>query len=103
MMSRKGWGQFRPSPLTIGILLVLSAVRVVSAANGDVVHETTFSTPCPVGSFPVGSLGLGIAFDGKFLWYSCAGTGSAPDLFKADPITGNTVGSFNVAGGLGPL
>lgn len=65
------------------------------AANGDPVHTTNFSIGCQSG------VGVGIAFDGKFLWYSCYN--SNPDLFKAEALTGNVVASYNVASGLGAL
>ncbi|GAC1444862.1 MAG: hypothetical protein NVSMB52_04660 [Chloroflexota bacterium] len=66
--------------------------------NGDVVKQTNFSQECPGPA-----IGVGIAFDGKYLWYSCYATGGSPDLFKADPTTGDVAASFNVAGGLGAL
>ncbi len=65
------------------------------AANGDLVQQTNFGQSCGSG------IGVGIAFDGKFLWYSCYA--SSPDLFKADPLTGAVVASYTVAGGLGAL
>jgi hypothetical protein len=90
-----------------GLLMLLgmfgSSPTPALAANGDVVHETRFSNPCPSGSFQVGRIGVGIAFDGEFLWYSCGATGPNPDLYKANALSGNVVASFNVAGGLGAL
>lgn len=65
------------------------------AANGDLIHETHFSTPCPSG------IGVGIAFDGVNLWYSCYS--SNPDLYEAQPLTGAVIAKYNVAGGLGAL
>lgn len=65
------------------------------AANGDLVHETQFAQSCTSG------IGVGIAFDGTNLWYSCYQ--SSPDLFKANPLTGAVVASYTVAGGLGAL
>ncbi|GIH07542.1 hypothetical protein Rhe02_56090 [Rhizocola hellebori] len=67
----------------------------VSAANGDLVHETDFAAPCGSG------IGVGIAFDGEQLWYSCYA--SSPDLYKANALTGAILASYNVAGGLGAL
>jgi hypothetical protein len=65
------------------------------AADGDIVHTTNFSMSCPSG------IGVGIAFDGEFLWYSCYD--SSPDLYKAEALTGNVVATYNIAGGLGAL
>ncbi|HLN62052.1 MAG TPA: hypothetical protein VK464_10925, partial [Symbiobacteriaceae bacterium] len=87
-------------PLMIAILLVASALMPnlaydkAAAANGDFVHKTYFQGGC-------GFLGVGIAFDGRYLWYSCYA--SHPDLYKADPLTGTVLASYNVAGGLGSL
>jgi len=66
-----------------------------NAASGDVVHSTTFSSPCPT------SRSVGVAFDGTYLWYSC--TFGGPDLFRADALTGAFAGSWNIAGGLGAI
>lgn len=67
----------------------------VAAANGDLVGETLFERACDSG------LGVGVAFDGSSLWYSCAG--QSPDLFRADSRTGALLGSYDIAGGLGAL
>lgn len=66
-----------------------------AAANGDLVHETSFAQSCSSG------IGVGIAFDGTHLWYSCFA--SSPDLIEADALSGAVINSFNVAGGLGAL
>jgi hypothetical protein len=52
-------------------------VRPAAAATGDFVHETTFSVDC--------SIGVGIAYDGQHLWYSCYYEGT---IHRADPLTG---------------
>jgi len=52
----------------------------------------TFSEPRPAG------VGLGIAFDGQRLWYSCFRTGANPDVYQAGPLTGNVLISYTVAG-----
>ncbi|MBI3030565.1 MAG: hypothetical protein HYY64_13740 [Candidatus Rokubacteria bacterium] len=63
------------------------------AATGDVVHSVTFDIDC--------STGVGIAFDGTNLWYSClTETGN---LRRADPITGVVSASYNISSGLGAL
>ncbi|HEY3363527.1 MAG TPA: hypothetical protein VGK74_00470 [Symbiobacteriaceae bacterium] len=85
--------------LSVALVLAAGFVAggkpVATAANGDFVHKTNFSVACSSG------IGVGIAFDGEFLWYSCYS--SSPDLFKAEALTGNVVASYNVAGGLGAL
>lgn len=65
------------------------------AANGDLIATRTFSMPCP------GGVGVGIAYDGTNLWYSC--DGSNPDLYRADPATGTVNATYNIDGGLGAL
>lgn len=98
----------------IGLLLLSLLPLVVSPtvsnaarpnANGDLVHETKFSQECPSATnLPIG---VGIAFDGKYLWYSCYNTDSssstANDLYKTDPISGTVISSYHIAGGLGAL
>lgn len=74
---------------------VPSPAVVVNADNGDFVYSVHFSQRCQSG------IGVGIAFDGEFLWYSCYR--SNPDLFKANALTGQVVTSYNIAGGLGAL
>ena len=79
----------------VGFGLVVAAGPLAEAANGDLVQETHFAQPCGSG------IGVGIAFDGTYLWYSCYQ--SSPDLYKANPLTGAVLASYNVAGGLGAL
>lgn len=74
-----------------GLLQALPA----SAANGDLVTIRTFSENCSSG------LGVGIAYDGENLWYSCAE--SSTDLYRADPLTGKVTASYVIDGGLGAL
>ena len=87
--------------LLVSVQMLVLRAPSAHAANGDVVHETHFSSPCPAGHFTPSQIGIGIAFDGANLWYSCAGT--SPDLYKADPLTGTVLASYNVANGLGAL
>jgi len=87
--------------LLISLQLFVQHAPSAHAANGDIVHETHFSSPCPAGHFTPSQVGIGIAFDGANLWYSCAGT--SPDLYKADPLSGTVLASYNVASGLGAL
>jgi outer membrane protein assembly factor BamB len=79
--------------LTIGVLLF--TVVAASAQTGTLIGTVDFSQQCGSG------LGVGITFDGTNLWYSC--DGSNPDLYKADPSTGNVIASYNIANGLGSL
>ncbi|MCC7360319.1 MAG: hypothetical protein IT317_12620 [Anaerolineales bacterium] len=71
--------------------------RVRPQGTGDPLHTTYFSQPCQYGGF-------GIAFDGQYLWYSCA-TVSGLDLHKADALSGAVLASFapNVVGYLSSL
>ena len=62
---------------------------------GEVVYQVNFTQKCESG------IGVGIAYDGKDLWYSCYN--SKTDLFKADPLTGQVLASYNLTGGLGAL
>ena len=77
--------------LIAGLLCASSAL----AANGELVTTRTFSMNCPSG------LGVGIAYDGTNLWYSCAE--STPDLYRADPLTGEVTATYAIDGGLGAL
>src|SRR5262245_61206610 len=89
--------------LTTALTLVVFCVfaEPALAANGDLVHTTNLATPCPVDPIAGRAIGVGITFDGRYLWYSC--TRANPDLYKVEPLTGAAVASYNVAGGLGAL
>ena len=67
------------------------------AAPGDFVGTVTFNVDCPSG------LGVGIAFDGTDLWYSCYLSGM--DLKRADAVTGIVEYETDIVteGGLGAL
>lgn len=72
------------------------------AAPGDYVATVNFSQQCESG------LGVGIAYDGTNLWYSCYERGyenSKIDLHRADPNTGLVTASYDIIhdGGLGAL
>ena len=77
------------------LFMLVLLVGAVSAADGDYVATVNFDTKCQSG------IGVGIAFDGENLWYSCVN--SDPDLFRANPVTGAVTASYNIAGGLGAL
>ncbi len=81
--------------LLIYLCIALMLVSASFAATGDYVATANFATPCSSG------IGVGLAFDGQNLWYSCYG--SNPDLYRANPITGAVTASYNIAGGLGAL
>jgi hypothetical protein len=78
--------------LLVVLILAISFLGIpsqsVSAANGDLVGTVTFAQNCASG------LGVGIAFDGANLWFSCYA--SATDLYKANPTTGAIIASYNV-------
>jgi len=65
------------------------------AAPGGYVHKTTFDKGCSSG------IGVGVAFDGTHLWYSCYS--SPTDLYRADALTGVVDKSYSIVGGLGAL
>ena len=65
------------------------------AGVGTPVYQVNFSNLCQSG------LGVGIAYDGKDLWYSCYK--STTDLYRANPLTGQVVASYNITGGLGAI
>jgi hypothetical protein len=78
-------------------LLVCRPPLPAQAAPGDLVGTVVFNVDCCSG------LGVGIAYDGVNLWYSCY---DCPlDLHRADPITGVVTASYDIVpnGGLGAL
>ena len=81
--------------LLYAFMLVIS-VSFAFAATGDLAGSVNFDTACP------GGVGVGIAYDGTHLWYSC---GSGTDLYRADPVTGVVDKSYDIvpSGGLGAL
>lgn len=83
--------------------IVVSAVVVVGfsvpasadPSVGSLAGTVAFSEDCSSG------IGVGIAFDGSNLWYSCYQ--SSTDLLRADPKTGQVTARYSIAGGLGAL
>jgi hypothetical protein len=66
-------------------------------AVGTPLHTTYITSGC---SLPNGTEGIGLAFDGQYLWHSCRTPTfppSVPDLFKVDPLTGQVLASFTVS------
>ncbi|MHB8577232.1 MAG: SdiA-regulated/phytase-like domain-containing protein [Dehalococcoidia bacterium] len=69
------------------------ATPSASAAVGGLVGTVHFSQECQTG------IGVGITYDGTNLWYSCFE--SSPDLFRANPTTGEVTASYTIAEGHG--
>lgn len=55
--------------------------------------QVTFSEPCSSG------IGVGVAFDGVYLWYSCVG--QTTDLYRADPRSGEVSATYSIEDGDG--
>jgi hypothetical protein len=83
-------------PILVAATMVSAAQSSATASEGVFVKQVHFDQACPSG------IGVGIAFDNLYLWYSCYATGG-DDLFRADPRTGAVSASYNIAGGLGAL
>jgi hypothetical protein len=87
--------------VAICALLLASVLTPPKARAADVppvgalAGSVTFDTECPSG------IGVGVAFDGQDLWFSCYA--SSPDLFRADPRTGQVVAAYNISSGLGAI
>ena len=78
----------------LAVLLMLAQWSPARAVTGDLVASVVFSNDC--------SLGVGIAYDGTNLWYSCYG--GSPNLHRANPLTGIVDASYAIpASGLGAL
>lgn len=63
-----------------------STVQKAEAATGELVGSVTFSVDC--------GLGVGIAFDGSNLWYSCHQ--STQNLRRADATTGVVTATYDI-------
>ncbi len=70
-------------------------VHAAYPANGTLMGTVHFATQCSSG------LGVGIAFDGTYLWYTCYA--GSPDLLRADPKTGLVSATYNIDSGLGAI
>src|SRR2546427_5352153 len=92
----KGAILFALALLTLSGLFASPALQA-HAASGDFVHETFFAEGCSSG------IGVGITYDGIYLWYSCTSSGANHDLIRADPLTGAVSASYDIDGGLGSL
>jgi hypothetical protein len=94
--SRRLLGVITGTALLAGLTLALPApAEAASKPTGTLAGGVTFSQDCPSG------IGVGIAYDGANLWYSCYD--SSPDLLRADPTTGQVTATYNIEGGLGAL
>ncbi len=83
-------------PILVAATMLSAARSPATASEGVFVKQVHFGQSCSSG------IGVGIAFDNLYLWYSCYSTGG-DDLFRADPRTGAVSASYNIAGGLGAL
>ena len=88
--------------MAVATLAILTVVISAFAQPGTLVGSVTFSVDCESG------IGVGIAYDGTNLWYSCYEYGfevSKLDLHRANPTTGVVSASFDIVatGGLGAL
>lgn len=66
-------------------------------ANGTFMGAVHFSIQCSSG------IGVGVAFDGTYLWYTCYASGATPDLLRADPKTGLVSYFTTIDNGLGAI
>jgi pimeloyl-ACP methyl ester carboxylesterase len=78
-----------------GPITTPSAALAANPSPGTPLGSVHLSVPCSSG------IGVGVAFDGTNLWYSCYS--QSPDLFRASPTTGKVSASYTIAGGLGAL
>lgn len=78
-----------------GLVMRPAAAFAAVPSPGTQLGSVQLSVPCSSG------IGVGVAFDGTNLWYSCYG--QSPDLFRASPTTGQVSASYTIAGGLGAL
>jgi hypothetical protein len=85
------------APLALGVLAVALYVPAAAAATGDHVGSVTFSVDCTNAL----GVGVGVAYDGTNLWYSCFD--QTTDLYRANPQTGAVTASYSIAGGLGAI
>jgi hypothetical protein len=83
------------SALGLALGVIPGAAHAAYPSNGTFMGAVHFSDQCTSG------LGVGVAFDGTNLWYTCYG--GAPDLLRADPTTGVVSAVYNIDGGLGAI
>lgn len=78
----------------LAVALLFPGLSMVDAATGSVGGQGDSRPPCPSG------IGVGSAFDGTNLWYSCSA--SSTDLYRAG-TDGVITASYRIDGGLGAL
>lgn len=76
------------------VVSLCPGLPMAHAATGNVVEQSDSKPPCP------SSIGVGSAFDGTNLWYSCSA--SSTDLYRAG-TDGVVTASYRIDGGLGAL
>lgn len=82
----------------LGAGLAAVPLRPAAAQPGTHVGSVNFSVPC------TSELGVGVAYDGANLWYSCSWFTDTVDLHRANPTTGQVTASYSITGhGLGAL
>lgn len=88
----------------LAAMLVWAVPPSQAQTAGTALGNVTFATNCGKDSGGY-SVGVGIAFDGTNLWYSCTDAYylGGPDLIKANPTTGAMIASYKIAGGLGAI
>ena len=79
-----------------GIVGILLVAGVVLAAPGDQVPPGPIAPPGPLGA---GCGGIGVAFDGTNIWYTCAGE----DKIRKTDLTGADNGFITTAEGATPV
>jgi hypothetical protein len=80
-----------------------SPAQAAYPANGTFMGAVHFSHTCPDYPNRPGGIGVGVAFDGTYLWYTCIASGTSPDLLRADPKTGFVSATYNINNGLGAI
>ena len=75
--------------LILYFILLVIPVSIAFAATGDLVGSVNFDTPCLSG------IGVGIAYDGTNLWYSCGFQGGT-NLYRANPVSGVVSASYAI-------
>jgi hypothetical protein len=81
----------------MAIGLAAAPAQAAYPSNGTFMGSVHFSVQCTSG------LGVGVAFDGTYLWYTCYRSGLTPDLLRADPTTGLVTASYDIDHGLGAI
>jgi len=78
----------------VAVALLFPRLPMAHAATGNGAAQVDSRPPCPSG------IGVGSAFDGTNLWYSCSA--NSTDLYRAG-TDGVVTASYRIDGGLGAL